>query len=254
MVDLTSIIAVVVVISLTTIILRKHLIEAFFFGLIVSGFVAYMITHDQAIDSKKPLWIFLCINLIYYLYLIIQSIHKSQHKITKTPIFSDSNVSSLIVGKTGSGGISDKYYNVTFILDLAKQGGIVHYISLKPGEETKLSILEFLEFIDPMDNLSIHQSKEEAQQFLKEFSDEIELRTAQLTEGRTLEEMPVIYLIYNDDDQYLSESIFRLLNKYKNTIRNLRIVFVLSENIIEHLDLITEKSVSQSNASGGSHD
>lgn len=247
MVDLTSIIAAIAaVISLTTIILRKQFIEAFFFGMIASSFVAYLIFYNQAVDLKKPFWILICFTFIYYIYLIFHSIRKNRLKNNKIPLVTlrvPVNEYSYIIGNTGTGGISENYRMITFILDLARSGGRVHYINLKSRGENMLRILEF---VDPFDNLNVHRSIEETEQFIKEFTHEIKVRTDQYNEGSSLDEHPTIYLIYDEDDQYLSETICRLLNNNKDMIRKLRIVFVLSENIIEQLDLFTERSVLRS--------
>ncbi|MFX3643360.1 MAG: hypothetical protein ACE3L7_32710 [Candidatus Pristimantibacillus sp.] len=252
MVDLTSIIAAIAaVISLTTIILRKQLIEAFFFGMIASSFVAFLIFYNEAADLKKPFWIIIGFTFIYYTYLIFHSIRKKRLKNNRIPVFTPKgpvNEYPYIIGNTGTGGISENYRMITFILDLARNGGRVHYINLNSRGEHMLRILEF---VDPFDNLNVHRSIEETNDFIKKFTYEIKSRKDQYNEGSSLEELPIIYLIYDDDDQHLSETICRLLDNNKDMIRNLRIVFVLSENVIEHIDFFTERSVLRSHDVNG---
>lgn len=247
MIDVTSFIATfLVVISLSTIILRKKLVDVFFFGLIGVNFVVYLMFYNQASDITKPFWSIVGFTLIYYIYLITQStLQKSKLKNNKKIIFTPSNDYSFIVGNTGTGGISGNYQMGSFILNLAMKGEAVqvHYVNFKfKGEQ----LWRFLQFVDPFDNLKVYKSIDEFEHFYKEFTNEIKNREIQFNEGNSLKGLPTIYLICDEDDPYVSNLTSGLIDKYKESMRKLRIVFVLSKRAMDHLEFFTESSVLRS--------
>lgn len=216
-----TITTIFVVVAITLKLFRKKYLDAFFFGLFTGSFLVYSISKYYGVgNATLSFWPFISLAVLYFIHLIFEFVREKKKKKTKIR-FSSRHLHSYIVGSTGTG--RRRVNLIFYALDLAREGNQVHYVNLtKEGE--------MLSAINNNQNLIVYNS-ENSQLVIEDLTRVLKNRMSLLNDDdKLLETLPEIYLIYDEsnNDQFLFESLYNLINEYKDVLKNLKIAFVVS--------------------------
>lgn len=223
-----TITTIFVVVAITLKLFRKKYLDAFFFGLFTGSFLVYSISKYYGVgNATLSFWPFISLSILYCIYLILGFIRKSKHK-NFTHNFRQED-RSFLMGPSSMGRSSGHLKTIYLPSKLANMGD--HYVYLtREGENLSYKINNDTSIINTT-NFIVYHDKEKPQLIIEGLTRVIQNRIKLFDDDdKSIEMLPEIYVIYEEtnDNQYLFESLCRLIDEYKDVLKNLKITFVVS--------------------------